>query len=68
LFFINNEDATLSNGKKGAGLSRYLRTLTSSNGDDRRNVIATVFNSVDSLGKQASLPRGAPPVTCVLDS
>jgi hypothetical protein len=65
---MNDEDATLSNGKKGAGLFRYLRTLIISNGDDRRNVIATVFKGVDSLGKQASLPRGAPPVTCVLDS
>src|SRR5512136_2952839 len=40
LAFVNNEEATLpapSGGppKKGAGLFRYLRTLTSSNGDDR---------------------------------
>jgi type I restriction enzyme M protein len=31
LAFINNEEATLLGGKKGAGLFRYLRTLTSSN-------------------------------------
>ena len=48
LAFINNEDATLPNGKKGAGLFRYLRTLTSSNGDDRREVIATVFRGVQN--------------------
>ena len=35
-------------GKKGAGLFRYLRTLTSSNGDDRRDVIATVFKGVQN--------------------
>jgi len=34
--------------RKGAGLFRYLRTLTSSNGDDRRDVIATVFKGVQN--------------------
>ena len=34
--------------KKGAGLFRYLRTLTSSNGDNRRDVIATVFRGVQN--------------------
>jgi type I restriction enzyme M protein len=48
LAFINNEETTLPNGKKGAGLFRYLRTLTSSNGDDRRDVIATVFKGVQN--------------------
>ena len=48
LAFINNEETTLPNGKKGAGLFRYLRTLTSSNGDDRREVIATVFKGVQN--------------------
>jgi type I restriction enzyme M protein len=48
LAFINNEETTLPNGKKGAGLFRYLRTLTSSNGDDRREVIATVFRGVQN--------------------
>src|SRR5213594_3979262 len=43
LAFINNEETTLPNGMKGAGLFRYLRTPTSSTGDDRRDVIATVF-------------------------
>ncbi len=48
LAFINNEETTLPNGKKGAGLFRYLRTLTSSNGDNRREVIATVFKGVQN--------------------
>ncbi len=54
LAFINNEETALpqwpskGNGKKGAGLFRYLRTLTSSNGDDRREVIATVFRGVQN--------------------
>lgn len=48
LAFINNEETTRPDGKKGAGLFRYLRTLTSSNGDDRRDVIATVFRGVQN--------------------
>jgi type I restriction enzyme M protein len=48
LAFINDEETTLPNGKKGAGLFRYLRTLTSSNGDDRRDVVATVFKGVQN--------------------
>src|SRR5258708_22987616 len=43
LAFINNEETTRPDGKKGAGLFRYLRTLTSSNGDDRREGIAAGF-------------------------
>jgi len=46
--FINNEETTRPDGKKGAGLFRYLRTVTSSNGDDRRDVIATVFKGVQN--------------------
>src|SRR5213592_1188164 len=48
LAFINQEECTLPNGKKGAGLFRYLRTLTSSDGDDRRDVVATVFRGVQN--------------------
>src|ERR1017187_9919749 len=48
LAFINQEECTLPNGRKGAGLFRYLRTLTSSNGDNRRDVIATVFRGVQN--------------------
>jgi len=57
LAFINNEETTRSDGKKGAGLFRYLRTLTSSNGDDRRDVIATVFKGVDNRMKSGYLLR-----------
>jgi type I restriction enzyme M protein len=46
--FINNEETVLPGGKRGPGLFRYLRTLTSSNGDDRREVIATVFKGVQN--------------------
>jgi len=48
LALINNEETTLPNGKRNQGLFRYLRTLTSSNGDDRRDVIATVFKGVQN--------------------
>jgi type I restriction enzyme M protein len=53
LAFINNEETTRpapggGPSKRGAGLFRYLRTLTSSNGDDRREVIATVFKGVQN--------------------
>ena len=48
LAFINQEQATLPNGKRGPGLFRHLRTLTSDNGDNRRDVIATVFNGVQN--------------------
>ena len=57
LGFINNEEATLPNGKRGPGLFRYLRTLTSSNGDNRREVISTVFKGVDNRMKSGYLLR-----------
>lgn len=58
LAFINSEETTvpvLAEGhrgggppKRGAGLFGYRRTLTGSKGDDRRDVIATVFKGVDN--------------------
>ena len=54
LAFINNEETVVPqwpiNGKtkRGPGLFRYLRTLTSSNGDDRRDVVTTVFKGVQN--------------------
>ena len=49
--FINNEEATLPNGKKGAGLCAYLRKLTSSDtasaASTARDTVATVFKGVD---------------------
>jgi type I restriction enzyme M protein len=41
--FINNEEATLPDGTKGAGLFTYLRSLQGTNGGDRRDVVRTVF-------------------------
>src|ERR1700693_5471281 len=40
LAFINQDECTRPDGKRGLGLFAYLRTLTSSNGDDRRTVIS----------------------------
>src|SRR5579872_6899191 len=40
--FINQDEAMLPSGKRGAGLFAYLRSLESTNGD-RRDVIARVF-------------------------
>ena len=37
-FITQQEDTTLPNGKKGPGLFAYLRSLTGSNGVDRRDV------------------------------
>lgn len=57
LAFINNEETIRPDGKRGPGLFRYLRTLTSSNGDNRRDVIATVFKGVDNRVKSGYLLR-----------
>jgi len=47
LAFINQEEATRPDGKKGSGLFAYLRSLRAANGrGDRRTVIATVFGGV----------------------
>ena len=43
--------------RKGPGLFAYLRQLTSSNGDDRRDVIATVFRGVDNRMESGYLLR-----------
>jgi type I restriction enzyme M protein len=57
LSFINAEEAVRENGKKGPGLFAYLRVLSSSNGDSRRDVIATVFKGVDNRMKSGYLLR-----------
>jgi len=44
--FINQDEAVRPDGKRGAGLLAYLRGLQSTNGDRRRDVIATVFDGV----------------------
>jgi type I restriction enzyme M protein len=57
LAFINNDEARRADGKKGAGLFAYLRSLSSSNGDNRRDVIARVFKGVDNRMKSGYLLR-----------
>ncbi len=44
--FVNQDEATRPDGKRGSGLLAYLRGLQSTNGDRRRDVIATVFAGV----------------------
>ncbi|MBI3248013.1 MAG: SAM-dependent DNA methyltransferase [Deltaproteobacteria bacterium] len=41
--FVNNDEAIRPDGKRGAGLFAYLRSLQGANGGDRRDVVATVF-------------------------
>ena len=57
LSFINAEEAVRGDGKKGPGLFAYLRSLSSSNGDNRRDVIATVFKGIDNRMKSGYLLR-----------
>src|SRR3989449_1531747 len=57
LAFNNQDEAVRPDGKRGAGLFAYLRRLTSANGDDRRDVIATVFRGVDNRMKSGYLLR-----------
>lgn len=44
--FINQDEATRPDGTRGPGLLAYLRSLQSTNGDRRRDVIANVFGGV----------------------
>lgn len=57
LAFINQDEAVRPDGRRGPGLFAYLRGLTSSNGDDRRDVIATVFRGVDNRMRSGYLLR-----------
>ena len=57
LTFINQDECIRPDGKRGPGLFAYLRGLTSSNGDDRRPVIATVFRGVDNRMRSGYLLR-----------
>jgi type I restriction enzyme M protein len=43
LAFINQDEATRPDGKRGPGLFAYLRALSGTEGKDRRDVVATVF-------------------------
>lgn len=42
--FVNQQEATLPNGKKGKGLFTYLKSLRGDDGPDRRDTIARVFD------------------------
>src|SRR5205809_3886109 len=55
--FMNQDECMRPDGKRGAGLFAYLRGLTSSNGDYRRAVIATVFHGVDNRMRSGYLLR-----------
>src|SRR5437868_11148100 len=57
LAFINQDETRRPDGKKGAGLFAYLRALSGANGDNRRDVIATVFRGVDNRMKSGYLLR-----------
>jgi len=57
LSFINQDEAVRPDGTRGAGLFAHLRSVTSSNGDNRRDVIATVFKGVDNRMKSGYLLR-----------
>ena len=46
LAFVNQEKAVRPDGAEGPGLLPYLRVLQGNNGDDRRDVIASVFSGV----------------------
>jgi type I restriction enzyme M protein len=57
LAFINQDECRRPDGKRGPGLFAHLRELTSSNGDDRRDVIATVFKGVNNRMRSGYLLR-----------
>lgn len=57
LAFINREESIRPDGTRDASLFRYLCMLTSSNGDDHRDVFATVFKAVDNRMKSGYLLR-----------
>jgi len=57
LAFINQDETIRPDDKRGPGLFAYLRALSSSNGDNRRDVIATVFQGVDNRMKSGYLLR-----------
>lgn len=57
LAFVNQEECVRPDGTRGAGLFTHLRGLTSANGDDRRDVVATVFRGVDNRMRSGYLLR-----------
>jgi type I restriction enzyme M protein len=57
LSFLNQDETIRPDGTKGNGLFAHLRGLSSSNGDYRRDVIATVFKGVDNRMRSGYLLR-----------
>ncbi|MBI1902924.1 MAG: N-6 DNA methylase [Planctomycetia bacterium] len=55
--FVNYEVTTRPDESKGKGLLTYLRGLQSANGDDRRDVIASVFSGVANRMESGYLLR-----------
>src|SRR5947209_3189957 len=55
--FINYDEAVRPDGSQGPGLLAYLRGLQGSNGDDRRDVIASVFAGVSNRMESGYLLR-----------
>ncbi len=56
-FFTNHEEATRPDGTQGPGLLAYLRGLQSANGEDRRDVMASVFAGVSNRMESGYLLR-----------
>ena len=48
LAFVNQDEAVRQDGSRGAGLLAYLKSLQSTNGRDRRDVIANVFRGIQN--------------------
>lgn len=57
LAFIHQDECIRPDGERGPGLFAHLRSLTSANGDDRRDVVATVFKGVDNRMRSGYLLR-----------
>jgi type I restriction enzyme M protein len=55
--FVNQEEAFRSDGTTGPGLLAYVRGLQGSNGDNRRDVIASVFSGVSNRMESGYLLR-----------
>src|SRR5262245_51567712 len=54
---IDQEETVLPDGAKGLGLVAYLRRLQGDNGDDRRDVVASVFSGVTNRMESGYLLR-----------
>ena len=55
--FVNNDEAVRPDGSRGPGLFAYLRSLQGGNGDDRRDVVASVFSGVTNRMESGYLLR-----------